>query len=92
MVALCSELLSGLLGNHCILFINIVSCSELLFDRLELRVSYSDNVPDLCCKDRSGGYRFICRFHVRVRMIAPIAQTCKMIDLPFKCCFTNDLV
>jgi hypothetical protein len=28
-------------------------------------LSYFSNVPDLSCKDRSGGYWFICWFHAR---------------------------
>ena len=43
--------------------------SELLFGHPEPWLSYSSNVPDLSCKDRSGGYWFICRFLARVRMI-----------------------
>ena len=60
---------SAVLGNCHFLLISTVSCSELLLGRLEPWLSYFSNVPDLSCKDRSGGYWFICRFLARVRMI-----------------------
>ena len=36
--------------------------------RPEPWLSYFSNVPDLSCKDHSGGYWFICLFLARVRM------------------------
>ena len=60
---------SAVLGNCHFLLINTVSCSELLFGHFEPWLSYFSNVPNLSCKDRSGGYWFICRFLARVRMI-----------------------
>ena len=52
----------AILGSCHILLIDLVSCSELFFGRLEPWLSYFSNVPDLSCKNCSGGYWFICRF------------------------------
>ena len=68
-VALCSKMLFGRLRELPRSSYQHGSCSELIFGRLEPWLSYFSNVPDVSCKDRSGGYWFICRFLARVQMI-----------------------
>ena len=73
---------SAILGSCHFLLINTVLCSELLFGRLEPWLSYLSDVPDLSCKDRSGGYWFICRFLERVQMIIlPRSECCTRQNL-----------
>ena len=46
------------------------------FGRPEPWLSYFSNFPDLSCKDRSGGYWFVCRFLAKVRKN-------EVLNLPF---------
>ena len=74
----------AILGSCHLLLIDPVSCSELLFGRPEPWLSYFSNVLDLSCKDRSGGYWFICRFLARVSDDHfPTIRTWEVLNLPF---------
>ena len=72
------------------LFVTVALCSELLFGRLESWLSYFSNVPDLSCKDCSGGYWFICRFLAKVQMIIFLRSelkgcwTCRLMGYPVR--------
>ena len=80
----------AILGSCHLLVIDPVSCSKLLFGRPEPWLSYFSNVPDLSCKDRSGGYWFICRFLAKVRMIIFLRSelegcwTCHLMGYPVR--------
>ena len=56
----------------------------VFFGRPELWLSYFSNVLDLSCRDRSGGYWFICRFLARVSDDHfPTIRTWEVLNLPF---------
>ena len=81
-----SELFLAIRGGCRFLFLSstTVTSSELLFGRPEPWLSYFSNVPDLSCKDRSGGYWFICRFLARVSDDHfPMIRTWEVLNLPF---------